>query len=254
MADAPRPRDKLPRHIAFIMDGNGRWARTRGFERLLGHETGASSLRRITRHCRALGIPEITFYALSTENFERRPRSEVGFLMRLLKSYLVSERPELTGNDIRLKHLGWVEAFPADVRAELAETERLTADRKGMVLRLALNYGSRQEILQAVGRLAQDALAGKLQAADLARLDEDVFRRYLLDPAMTDPDLLIRTAGELRLSNFLLWQCSYSEIWVTPELWPDFDVPQLEAALDSFASRQRKYGALSTDAVAAGKP
>ncbi|MBI4600970.1 MAG: di-trans,poly-cis-decaprenylcistransferase [Planctomycetes bacterium] len=248
------PAEKLPRHIAFIMDGNGRWARTRGLPRLLGHENGASSLRRVTRRCRSLGIPEITFFALSTENFQRRPKTEVGFLMKLLKSYLVSEREELLENDIRLKAVGDVEALPADVRAELAETERLTRDRGSMVLRLALNYGARQEILEAVARIAREARAGRLTEEDVRALGERGFRRYLADPEMTDPDLLIRTAGEYRLSNFLLWQCSYTEIWVTQELWPDFDVPQLDEALRAYCSRERKYGAVSPADLAARCP
>ncbi len=240
------PRDKLPRHIAFIMDGNGRWARSRGLKRLLGHENGASSLRRITRYCRAMGIPEITFFALSTENFQRRPRAEVGFLLRLLKSYLVSERSELLDNDIRLKHMGHVEAFPHDVIVELQETERLTRDKTGMILRLALNYGSRQEILDAVATVAREVSEGRLTEERVRELGESGLQRYLYDPEMTDPDLLIRTAGEYRLSNFLLWQSSYTEIWVTRDLWPDFDVPRLEEALCDYCARERKYGAISS--------
>ena len=238
------PKDKLPRHIAFIMDGNGRWARTRGLQRLLGHENGATSLRRITRYCRSIGIPEITFYALSTENFLRRPRTEVSFLLRLLKSFLVSERPELLENDIRLTHIGHVEDFPPDILRELEETEQLTRDKRGMILRLALNYGSRQEILDGIAALAADVESGKISALDVRAMGEAGFQRYLYDPRMADPDLLIRTAGEYRLSNFLLWQASYAEIWVTKELWPDFDVPALEQALSDYCSRERKYGAL----------
>jgi undecaprenyl diphosphate synthase len=226
------------------MDGNGRWARRLGFERLRGHEKGANSLRRITRYCRAMGIPEVTFFALSTENYLRRPRREVNFLLKLLKSYLISERDELTGNDIRLKAIGHMEGFPDDVKKELAETMRLTAEKRGMVLRLALNYGSRQEILESIGKIADDLLAGRIAREEVHSLGERGFKRYLNDPEMSDPDLLIRTAGEFRLSNFLLWQCSYAEIWVTSDLWPDFDVPRLEEALADFCSRERKYGGI----------
>lgn len=234
----------LPRHIAFIMDGNGRWARSRGLQRLLGHENGATSLRRITRHCRSIGIQQVTFYALSTENFQRRPRNEVSCLLRLLKSFLVSERPELLANNIRLTHIGHPEAFSADVLAELKETERLTRDHTGMILRLALNYGGRQEILDAVTAIATAVAAGTLTLEAVRALGEAGFERYLHDPDMSPPDLLIRTAGEYRLSNFLLWQASYSELWVTRDLWPDFDESRLEEALRDYASRERKYGAI----------
>jgi undecaprenyl diphosphate synthase len=233
-----------PRHIAFIMDGNGRWARSRGYRRCHGHENGATALRRITRHCRKLGIPELTFFALSTENYERRPAREVRFLMRLLKSYVVSERPELLDNGIRLKSIGSTEVFPEDVRAEITATEKLTARETGMVLRLALNYGGRREILEATRAVARDVATGRLSLADAQALGEDGFRRYFADADMSDPDLLIRTGGECRLSNFLLWQCSYSEIWVSPALWPDFDIPELDAAIRYYAARERRHGAL----------
>lgn len=231
-----------PRHIAFIMDGNGRWARSRGLRRLRGHEQGAESLRRITRYCRRLGIPEVTFYALSAENYRRRPRLEVGFLMRLLERFLVSEREELTTNDIRLAVIGDVHELPESVQATLRETLRLTAGGGGMVMRLALNYGSRQEIIRAAQAIAREAREGRLDAASIEALDETTFRRHLGDPEMRDPDLVVRTAGEFRLSNFLLWQASYAEWWISPKLWPDFDVPDLEEALRSFAGRERKFG------------
>ena len=234
----------LPRHIAFIMDGNGRWARNRGFPRLRGHQKGADALRDITRHCRSLGIPELTFFALSTENFQRRPPREVRFLMRLLKSYVISERSELMENGIRLKCIGHLEHFPEDVQEALRETQRLTAGHDKMVLRLALNYGGRQDILDAVRGVIRDLSAGRLTAEQALQLDERRFRRYLSEPDMSDPDLLIRTAGEFRMSNFLLWQCSYTEIWVTAKLWPDFDVRGLEEALQHYATRERKYGAI----------
>lgn len=244
MAEASADRSSLPRHIAFVMDGNGRWARQRGLLRLRGHEEGANSLRRLTRHCRSIGVREVTFYALSTENFERRPAAELSFLFRLLKRFLIEERRELLDNDIRLKAIGEVSALPGSVRAELAETERLTALRTGMVLRLALNYGARQEILRAAKQVARRVQCGEMELDALDAMGEDEFRRFLWDGEMSDPDLVIRTAGEYRLSNFLLWQVSYAELWVTEALWPDFDVEGLETALQAYASRDRKYGAV----------
>jgi len=236
---------QLPMHIAFIMDGNGRWARKLGRARLHGHENGAASLRRITRYCRRIGIQEVTFFALSTENYQRRPAREVNYLMKLLKRYLVDERPEMTDNNIRLAVIGDVAPFPAAVRSELEESLRLTAGFDGMVLRLALNYGSRQEILDAVRCVAGDVLSGKLDRTAVETLDEATFRRYLGDPEMSDPDLVIRTAGEFRLSNFLLWHSSYSEWCITDRLWPDFDVPDLEEALNAYVARNRRYGSLT---------
>jgi undecaprenyl diphosphate synthase len=238
------PRDRLPRHIAFIMDGNGRWAEKRGLLRLEGHEEGAKSLQRITRHCRRLGIREVTYYALSAENYQRRPHREIRYLMKLLVRYLIDERPELEENQIRLKVIGNTATFPSWVRRELDETLRRTEGFRAMVMRLALNYGSRQEILAAIQALVADAIAGRLGAAEVAALSEETFRRYFQDPEMSDPDLVIRTAGEFRLSNFLLWQCSYSELWITDRLWPDFGVPDLEEALQAFLARERKYGAV----------
>jgi undecaprenyl diphosphate synthase len=241
--------ESLPRHIAFIMDGNGRWARARGLARIRGHERGAEALRRVTRFCRSIGVEEVTFFALSTENFRKRPKYEVRVLMRLLRSYLVSERQELLDNGIQLRAIGRTRELPEAVRAALRKTLELTAGQKDMILRLALNYGGRQEVLDALARAVRDGGraeedGGPASSADDARLTEEGFRRYLYDPEMSDPDLLVRSAGELRLSNFLLWQCSYSEIWVTRSLWPDFDVLELAKALADFSSRERKYGAL----------
>ena len=238
--------DQLPSHIAFIMDGNGRWARQRGWRRLRGHEEGASSLRRITRYCRKIGVAETTFFALSTENYQRRPAEEVRFLMRLLKNYLVDERSELMDNNIRLRTIGDVSTFPASVLRELEETARLTENNDAMILRLALNYGARQEILDVVRRIVADVVDGRLGRDEVEALDDDLFARYLMDPGMGDPDLVIRTAGEYRLSNFLLWQSSYSELFIADELWPEFDVPHLEAAIEAYMGRDRKYGAVES--------
>ena len=246
--------EQIPAHIAFIMDGNGRWARSRSFLRQRGYEEGAVSLRRITTHCRELGVRETTFFALSTENYLRRPRREISFLMKLLKTYLVKERAMLMDNNIRLTTIGDVSSFPSDVLDALHETRTLSAGNDGMVMRLALNYGSRQEIINAVRALCTDVREGRLDPDRIEDISEDVFSAYLADPQMKDPDLVIRTAGEYRLSNFLLWQSSYSELWITDELWPDFEVEHLEEALDAYVRRDRKYGAVvdSTSREASG--
>ena len=235
---------QLPAHIAFIMDGNGRWARTRGLLRRRGYEEGAGALRRITTRCRELGVSETTFFALSTENYLRRPSAEVRFLMKLLKTYLIRERPVLMENGIRLTTIGDVSSLPADVQETLEETRSLSAGNDRMVMRLALNYGSRQEILNAVRRICREVKEGRMDPDCLEELTEDSFAAYLGDPQMQDPDLVIRTAGEYRLSNFLLWQSSYSELWITAALWPDFDVEHLEQAVEAYVSRDRKYGAV----------
>ena len=254
MVGKPRwPVKKLPRHIAFIMDGNGRWARRRSLLRLRGHEEGAGSLRKITTYCRELGVRETTFFALSTENYLRRPREEVRCLMGLLEKFLIDERPTLTENGIRLTTIGDTSTFPDGVRAALAETLELTEEYDGMVLRLALNYGSRQEILDGIRRVAREVAEGRLSLEEVERFEEGDFARFLADPQMTDPDLLIRTAGEMRLSNFLLWQASYSELWVTERLWPEFDTDELDRAIDAYIERVRKYGAVQPPEAASRK-
>lgn len=240
----PSPVEVLPRHVALIMDGNGRWARQRGFLRLRGHETGADSLRRITRYCARIGIEELTIYALSTENYLRRPRAEVSFLMKLLKDYLVDERQELADGDIRLRAIGRTWEFPEDIQRELEITRAGSADYSGMTLRLALNYGGRGEIVDGLRRFADAVACGDADVEELRSLDEAGFRRFLYDPEMSDPELVIRTGGENRLSNFLLWQASYAEIWVTDVLWPDFDVEDLNHGLEFFSARPRKFGAV----------
>ena len=239
----PAPVDPLPPHVAAIMDGNGRWARRQGFLRLRGHEQGADSLRRITRYCARIGIEELTIYALSTENYQRRPAAEVQFLMKLLKDYLIGERLELADGNIRLRSIGKTWEFPDHIQRELEITTEGSASHTGMTLRLALNYGGRGEILDGLRRLAAKIQAGEVDLDALQEIDEDEFRQYLYDGSMTDPDLVIRTGGETRLSNFLLWQASYAEIWVTDVLWPDFGVPELNEALEFYSTRPRKFGA-----------
>lgn len=232
----------VPDHIAFIMDGNGRWARSRGWERIRGHSIGAERLREITRYCRQLGCREITFYALSTENYRRRPKLEVRYLMTLLKDYLIGERAELHEQNIQLRAIGRIDELPRSVRDELAKSTASSLGNDGMILRLALNYGSRSEILDAIKKMARELDAGRLDTRALCELTESAFAKYLYDDDMTDPDLLIRTAGEMRVSNFLLWQISYAELWVTEAKWPEFTTELLADAIRSFQSRDRRFG------------
>ncbi|HZL99686.1 MAG TPA: polyprenyl diphosphate synthase [Planctomycetota bacterium] len=233
------PRAKLPRHLAIIMDGNGRWAQTHGLARTGGHEAGARTIRAITTECARLGLERLTLYAFSHENW-KRPRAEVAFLMRLLRKFLVGERPTLAKNNVRLTAIGRLDDLPAAVRKELDRSIELSAGNTGLNLCLALSYGGRAEIVDACRRLARLAAAGRL---DPAAIDEARFARELYQPGH-DPDLLIRTAGEMRVSNFLLWQISYAELYVTSACWPEFDVPELHKAFQDFATRTRKYGGL----------
>lgn len=233
---------RLPRHVAVIMDGNGRWARRRGLPRRRGHEEGGRSVRAVVDECARLGIEELTLYAFSTENW-KRPRTEVAFLMRLLRRFLVEQREELMAKNIRLRFTGRTEAFPKATQRVLSETETLTRRNTGMVLRLALNYGGRQEILDAAVRLLRAARED--ESLDPASLTEDDLQAWFYDREMTDPDLLIRTGGELRLSNFLLWQLSYAELWFTRTCWPDFRAAQLRQAFHAYAQRERRYGGLA---------
>jgi undecaprenyl diphosphate synthase len=232
--------EQLPRHVAIIMDGNGRWAQSRGLPRVLGHRQGIRSVRAVVEEGCRLGLDQLTLYCLSVENWKRPPR-ELKFLMRLLRHFLVVERAELMEQNVRLAMIGRREGLPADVLAELDRTMRETAGNTGMVLCLAVNYGGRTEIADAARQLARDVQAGRL---DPATIDEPRFASYLATAGMADPDLLVRTAGELRVSNFLLWQISYAELWVTEAFWPDFRADDLHAAILAFAGRQRKFGGL----------
>lgn len=236
---ALRP-DSVPRHVAIIMDGNGRWAMTRGLPRIEGHRRGVASVRRITEQCVRLGIEQLTLYCLSSENW-RRPEAELAFLMCLLEQYLIEERGLLMEQRVRLSMIGRRDGLPADTLAALDQTAELTAGNGGMKLCLAINYGARAEIVEAARRLASKVRDGHL---DLEAIDEDQFSAALDTAGMADPDLLIRTAGEMRVSNFLLWQISYAELWVTDAAWPDFDEGQLDAAIASYASRERRFGGL----------
>lgn len=231
-------RSALPRHIAIIMDGNGRWARERGLPRLEGHRRGAEAVRTIVSECARLGIECLTLYSFSIENW-KRPAAEVEGLMALYAQHLVAERPEIMQNNIRLVHIGRASGLPEAVRRELETTQRVSRANTGMTLCLALNYGARAEIVDAVRRLAEEVAAGKLRPA---QIDEAAVSGALDTAGLPDPDLLVRTAGEMRLSNFLLWQISYAELWVTPEYWPEFGTARLHEALRAFAQRERRYG------------
>jgi undecaprenyl diphosphate synthase len=232
--------EQLPRHVAIIMDGNGRWAQARGLPRVLGHRQGIRSVRAVVEEGCRLGLEQLTLYCLSVENW-KRPERELKFLMRLLKHFLVVERDELIEQDVRLTMIGRRDGLPDFVLEEFDRTIEMTADNGGMDLCLAVNYGGRAEIVDAARRLAEDARDGRL---DPDRLDESAFESYLSTAGRPDPDLLIRTAGEMRVSNFLLWQISYAELWVTETLWPDFRAGDLHAALADFAGRRRKFGGL----------
>ena len=230
----------LPRHVAIIMDGNGRWAEARGMARIKGHRVGAESVRTVTRHAARLGLEQLTLFAFSTENW-RRPRHEVTYLFRLLRRYLVEERGELMENWIRLTSIGRIEALPDYVQAALRETEALTAANRKMTLCLALNYGGRTEIVDAARSLAKDVAEGRLPAD---AIDEAALASRLYQPLMPELDLLVRTAGEQRVSNFLLWQLSYAEIVVVDTAWPDFREEELEAALAEYGTRVRRFGGI----------
>ncbi|MDE2489997.1 MAG: di-trans,poly-cis-decaprenylcistransferase [Elusimicrobia bacterium] len=228
----------MPRHVAVIMDGNGRWAAARGLPRIAGHKAGVESVRRIVRAAGELGVEALTLYSFSTENW-LRPAEEVGELMRLLSWALDKETLELDKNRVRLGAIGRLEALPAAVRDHLAKSIERLKGNAGLRLTLALNYGGRQEIVDA---------ANKALAAGAKTLDEDALSRHLYTAGLPDLDLVIRTSGEMRLSNFLLWQAAYAELHVTPVLWPDFRKEHLQAALADYAGRDRRFGGLSPKA------
>ena len=239
----------FPEHIAIIMDGNGRWAEERGLLRVQGHGAGVTSVREITTECARMGVKSLTLYAFSIENW-KRPSREVRYLMRLLRIFMHRERRTLMDNDVRLRCIGRLDELPAPALLELRRTEAMTRDNPGMLLRLALSYGSRTEIGDAVRKIALEAVAGDLDPNDI---DEETIRAYLYDPVTPDPDLIIRTAGEMRISNFLLWQMSYAELYVTDVCWPEFRLPHLLAALSSYAKRKRKFGGLLDEAQGEGE-
>jgi len=234
--------EQLPRHIAIIMDGNGRWAKQRGWHRIRGHQQGAQAVRAIVTHCARLGIQALTLYSFSTENW-KRPHDEVDALMQLYAKYLADERDTIMDNDVRFHHLGRRKGLPAFVLEEMDRTIEMSLPNRGLHLCLALNYGGRDEIVDAVRAISSRVKEGVLEPADI---DEQAVSNSLYTAGLPDPDLLIRTASEHRISNFLLWQISYAEIHVCATYWPDFGVDDLNAAIRDFATRQRRFGNIGT--------
>ncbi|MBI1372232.1 MAG: isoprenyl transferase [Phycisphaera sp.] len=232
---------RLPRHVAIIMDGNGRWAQQRGEPRVFGHKHGAQVVHPVVTRCAQRGVEALTLYSFSMENW-KRPDTEVDFLMSLCRQYLEIERQTMMDNNIQFAHVGRRDGLPQSVLDMLDETVDVTASNTGMTLALALNYGARAELTDAVRAIARDVAAGRL---DPDAINEAAIEQHLYTAGLPDPDLLIRTAGEMRVSNFLLWQISYAELWVTDTLWPDFTIDHLERAFESFANRQRRFGAIA---------
>jgi undecaprenyl diphosphate synthase len=235
------PRERWPRHIAIIMDGNGRWAQRQHLPRIEGHRRGVASVRRTTEECARLKIEQLTLYCLSSENW-KRPQPEIDFLMHLLEQYMIEERTTIMGNNLRVRMIGRRTGIPDQVLRELDKTVEMSAANTGMWLNLAVNYGGRAEIVDAVQAIGRNIVAGELEPDDI---DERAIASRLYTAGLDDPDLLVRTAGELRISNFLLWQISYAEIWVTDRCWPEFDEQALHEAIRDFANRNRKYGGLN---------
>ena len=235
------PSRAVPRHVAIIMDGNGRWAQSRGLPRVEGHRRGVEALRRTVDAAASLGVRYLTVYSFSIENW-RRPASEISDLMGLIKFFIRRDLAELHRNDVRICIVGAPDDVPVDVGALLNEAQETTAQNNGLTLVIAFNYGARQEIVQAARRIAEAVAAGTMRPEEV---NEEAFAKRLYTADIPDPDLIIRTSGELRLSNFLLWQSAYAEFVFTPVLWPDFDRADLEAALQAFQQRERRYGGLS---------
>jgi len=230
----------IPKHVAFIMDGNGRWARQRGLPRAVGHRQGAQRVKEIIRGAAMLGIETITFFAFSTENWSR-PKNEVTVLMRYLDNFLDKEINALSKNNMRFVVIGRGEPIPKYLQVKIEKAQKKTRENTGLRVVLALNYGGRQEIVDAAKKFAQDALVSK---ADPQSLDEEGFRNYLYAADLADPDLLIRTSSELRISNFLLWQLAYSEFYFSHKYWPDFGINELKEAIKEYQKRERRFGGL----------
>ena len=239
LADVPR--DRWPRHIAIIMDGNGRWAQRQNLARIEGHRRGVDSVRSTTEECTRLGIEQLTLYCLSSENW-KRPQQEIDFLMHLLEQYMIEERTTIMDNNVRVRMVGRRTDIPEQVLQELDKTVAMSSTNTGMWLNLAINYGSRAELVDAMRAIGQKIADGQMAAESI---DEQTIADHLYTAGADDPDLLVRTAGEMRISNFLLWQISYAELWVTEKCWPEFDESTLHDAIRSYATRDRKYGGLS---------
>jgi len=235
--------EQMPRHIAIIMDGNGRWAQKKGLPRTEGHRQGGKRVEKIAQCCVDFGIESLTLYSFSIENW-KRPKTEVNSLMHLYTRYLVEIRPTLMKNNVKLIHLGQLAQLPQAVKTELAKTMKITAGNTGMTLALALNYGGRTEIIDAAKKIAKKYKNNKLRLKDI---DEQCISQHLYTAGLAEPDLLIRTANERRISNFLLWQISYSEFYVTKTFWPDFKKADLEKAILDYAQRSRRFGSIKKD-------
>ncbi|MCA1904531.1 MAG: isoprenyl transferase [Cyanobacteria bacterium M5B4] len=233
-------RQKLPRHVAVIMDGNGRWARQKGLPRIVGHRQGTETLKELLRCCKDWGIPALTVYAFSTENWQR-PREEVNFLMLLFETVLGQELAQLIQEDVRIQFIGSLSDLPPSLREQIQRAMTLTKDNQSLLFTVATNYGGRQELVQACQRIAMEVQCGNLTVDEI---NGQLVERYLYTSGLPDPDLLIRTSGEMRISNFLLWQLAYSEIYVTSTLWPDFDRGQFYRALLAYQQRERRFGKL----------
>ncbi|MDX2230400.1 MAG: isoprenyl transferase [Leptolyngbyaceae cyanobacterium bins.349] len=230
--------ERLPRHVAVIMDGNGRWAKQRGLPRFMGHRRGVDALKNLLRCCRDWGVEALTAYAFSTENWGR-PSEEVEFLMTLFERVLRQELREMMEENVRIRFVGNLQVLPRSLQSEIERAVEQTANNQGIQFTVATNYGGRQEILQACRAIAQKVQQGVLNPDEI---DEALFGRHLYTAGICDPDLLIRTSGEMRISNFLLWQMAYAEIYVTETLWPDFDRHQFHQALSAYQQRERRFG------------
>lgn len=232
--------EQLPSHIAIIMDGNGRWANKRALPRIAGHHEGMKTVKKITRFANEVGIKVLTLYAFSTENW-KRPKMEVEFLMRLPEEFLGTYLPELIEQNVQVQMMGNMESLPEHTKRAIQKAMDKTAMNDGLILNFALNYGSRDEIVQAVSQIARDVQAGYVAVEEIS---EQLLSNHLMTKHLSDPDLLIRTSGEVRLSNFMLWQLAYTEFWFTDTLWPDFDEACLMDAIENYQKRNRRYGGL----------
>ncbi len=239
--------DQMPKHVAIIMDGNGRWAKRRHLPRVAGHRKGVESVRHVIETAARIGLPAVTLYAFSAENFLRRPPGEINFLMKLLHSYLKNELGLMQRNNIRLQFIGRIHLLPQEVQERMAWAKEQTSNNTGMVLTLALNYGSRSEIVDAFKAIV--SAAANNGGIEHLKIDEDLINQHLYTRNLPELDLVIRTSGEMRLSNFLLWQAAYAEIYVTKTLWPDFRGTHLLEAIQEFQKRERRYGGLNEPAL-----
>ncbi len=230
----------IPQHIAVIPDGNGRWAKKRGLPRNVGHREGSMTLKKVVIYCSNIGVKHLTVYAFSTENW-KRPQSEVDALMNLLLEFLRNAERELDGSNVRIKVIGDINGLPEELQNEIERVEKFTSVNNGLNLNIALNYGSRFEILYAIKNIAKEIKDGKLSINDI---DEKQMEQHLYTKGIPEPDLLIRTSGEQRISNYLLWQCAYTEFWFTETLWPDFNESHIAEAIKAFEKRNRRYGGI----------